>query len=138
MYKLINGYTKESLKELILKHNKGKPASYECLAEEDDEYHCKGDVISDYCVYFNPVDENRCAIGCCLPDSFIEMNRSVVSDEIDVATLVRDYPELGEHMPFDITGCTRFQDAHDSDGWKKTGLTFHEHLCKWIDENACD
>ena len=140
MHKLINGYTKDSLKKLILTNNTGKQAMYQSVITEDNagQFFKVGEVVNEYCVYFNTQDGNRCAIGCCIPDSFIEKNKDILTQEIDVKSLVETYPKLEKYMPMDMEGCRKFQGAHDSDKWKTTGLTFHEFLCNWIDENTLE
>ena len=137
MYKLINGYTIESLKEVFKKNNTGKPALYKVVNGENDnwdECYDEGEVINEFCVYFNPVDGNRCAVGCYIPDSFIEEHKNVVTDEIDAASLINDYPELAEHMPMEKEGLMAFQKAHDEFNESKHKLNFHDYMCSWIDE----
>lgn len=133
MYKLINGYTKESLKAKILKNNTGSTALYKQLAESDNEYCAEGDVLNEYCVYFNPVDGNRCAVGCCIPDDFIEENAEELHEEVCIKELLSRFPELEESMPMSIKGLDVFQRVHDR---HKAPGSLHDKLCDWIDNNT--
>jgi hypothetical protein len=136
-FELINGYTKEKLKNLILTKNIGEPA----LAPPMDMENEDGFMVKEapgYCVYFNPENNNRCAIGCCIPDSFIEEHKAKLQEELSVDGLLKDFPELVEHMPFDLRGCGAFQLAHDQWEIVNSGLSLHAYLCKWIDENTIE
>jgi hypothetical protein len=91
-YKLINGWTKNKMKEYIVKYNKNTPA-----------------VDNQTCVY-ETEDGNRCAIGIFIPDSF----KIALKFDSGVKKLLDKYPELNDYMPLEIEGLKRMQDIHDN------------------------
>src|SRR5271156_3153544 len=98
MYKLANGWTKETVMAQIKKYNNGTKATRE----------------SGSCTYLAK-DGNRCAIGCFIPDG----HKALLDD--GSAYHIVDYPELAKLMPFDDRCILQvFQEIHD--GGPKDGV----------------
>jgi hypothetical protein len=112
MYKCINGWTKEKMKAQVRKYNNGTKSENKGM-----------------CLYKN--GNNRCAIGCFIPDDKID---ELKSHKGTVESLLHHHPDLKVNMPLKIGSLISFQEAHDN--------TFvndmRTHLCGWIDKNCED
>jgi hypothetical protein len=98
MYKLINGWTKETVMAQVKKYNDGtksvRPISNKSTSR----------VI---CLYENK-DGNRCAIGCFIPDK-----HPALKQVLPAYCIAEEYPGLRELMPFDMGVLNSFQRIHD-------------------------
>ena len=97
MFKLINGFTKESVMAQVKKYNNDRKA-----VKPDGS-----------CIYLTS-DGNRCAIGCFIPDG-----HKALESRFEVEEIMYIFPDLARYMPFDIMdGLRDFQIAHDLCGSK--------------------
>lgn len=116
-YKLVNGYTKETVIKNITEGNKGVKAVIS-----------GGGGSGSVCVYLTP-DGNKCAIGCFIPEGS-EASRFHGS----VSYLVDKYPDLMSFMPLDdVFALRQFQRVHDN---YYIGADPRPALIKWIEENT--
>lgn len=92
MFKLINGWTKETVMAQIRNKNNGTIARN-----------------GDSCAY-QAFDGNRCAVGCFIPDG-----HPAFADRRDLSAqkLLECYPDLASVMPFESLALRHFQYAHD-------------------------
>lgn len=114
MYKTINGYTKQSMKDRIVLKNNGN----RCID------------MNGACTYSMDNDTNRCAVGCFIPDGHDGLD----SNDF-VNTLLVIYKDLSDEMPLSVDGMRMFQGVHDNNMGKDD---IHYDLFKWIDENVID
>src|ERR1700722_5334496 len=92
-FKLANGWTKESVIAQIKKYNNGQV----CMDKHTT------------CLYQHPENNNRCLIGCFIPDG-----HEALSETIPILPLLTGYPDLEGFMPFkDKEALTTFQRLHD-------------------------
>jgi hypothetical protein len=117
MYKTINGWTKEKMKEQIRKKNNGSRAW-----EEGKIGYMSG------CRYRTP-DNNHCAVGCFIPE-----NHEALQYVGDSNWLLNHYPGLEFDMPLNKEALFTMQQIHD----EAIGVNVQEILCKWIDQNVVD
>jgi hypothetical protein len=109
MYKLINGYTIESMKARIRKYNNGTRAMCDIGT----------------CVH-ETKDGNRCGAACFFPD-----DHEVMKHNGDIARIMERYEDLVKLLPLDAIGMNAVQATHD-----KCDGNVHEALFTWIDENV--
>lgn len=122
MYQVINGWTKERMKQQIRERNNGKPA-FNGFA----------------CVYLTD-DNNCCAAGCFIPNGHEGQQRQGL-----IGGLLRDHPDLKDLMPLDADGMMAMQVAHDEQivetdtgSWAPKDIDMRVILCDWIDANCED
>lgn len=115
MYKTQNGWTKAKMKNQIKKYNNGT---------------CSYDPIQIMCYYKDPNENNRCAVGCFIPDG-----HEALSLEGNLTELLEKHPTLKKLMPLKEEALYYFQQTHDKE---KDTDNMHEILFKWIDENVED
>ena len=116
MHKIINGWTKESMKAAIKKYNKGYPSRTQIMKS---------------CLYLNPEDGNRCAVGCFIPDDSDALQSFLGAHDVLII-----YPELKDIMPLSSVGLRFFQAIHDRYEPETGSLSLHEELFDFID-NKC-
>lgn len=115
MYKTINGWTKAKMKKAIKKYNNGT------LSARDGQ-----------CVYKNSVDNNRCAVGCFLPEE-----SDLFHFQGSVIELFNQDSNLKEIMPLRLKGLSKLQLIHDNKNNQETN-NMHKILFNWIDKNVRD
>lgn len=115
MYKLINGWTKEKVLAQVKKYNNGKQA----LAVGIDKFGS----AAPMCMYKTP-DGNRCFVGAFIPDN----HPGLMLENANAPRLLRRYPDLSAHMPFEGYALLSFQGVHDDD----CGRDYHENLAAWL------
>jgi hypothetical protein len=104
MYKLANCWTKEKAMEQVKKYNNGQ----RCTS-----------AYGHGCLYSNETG-NRCAVGCFIPDG-----HKGLKSRGDAVSLIINFPELRQKMPFDEPGpLTAFQRAHDDSYLYTQGNTY--------------
>jgi len=116
MHKTINGYTKESMIDKIMKGNIGKKAL-------DEKGQCK----------YLTEDGNKCAVGCFIPDG----HKSQAPNNYTVGKLLSVFEDLKKYMPLETEALGVLQRIHD-------GLSEEEDsnpdprplLIEWINENV--
>ena len=105
MYKLANGWTKESVMEQFKKYNNGNMAR---------------DYKRGICVYQTD-DGNRCAIGAFIPDG-----HEGLQFEGPVNQLLMRYSDLKSYIPFDdLDALEVFQQVHDG---SFSGLDIYQRI----------
>lgn len=110
MYKTINGWTKQQMKEQIRLKNNGTQS--------------KSD---NGCVY-RTEDGNSCAAGCFISDKDIEFVKYQTST-------VFGLPEfIVRKFPLPLMAMRQFQQAHD--GGHYYNMDMRDILCNWIDTNV--
>lgn len=116
MFKLANGWTKDSVMAQVKKYNNGTPAMR-------DDWSCR----------YQAADGNRCAIGCFIPDAHIGLNHAG-----PVEQLLYYYPSLTSCMPFnDVKALIGFQMSHDDCSIPKAATrSTHEAIQKFLDEEV--
>jgi hypothetical protein len=119
-YKIINGWTKQSMIEAIKKYT----------PTEGKAVHPSG-----VCVYLD-ADGKSCAVGAFLR-TFLPVEHEAFTVYGSVAnpdTHEPLFPEFMSRMPLDLDGLQRIQREHD----EHTGRhrTTQEHLVSWIQENC--
>jgi hypothetical protein len=119
--KLINGFTKQSVKDAILRYVPGDG----CIIQE-----------TETCVY-QAFDEDgyemRCAVGAFIPDGHKALPKMCSATE-----LIYDHPDLKEHMPLDVYDLLKMQQVHDTASVSSAVVSVVDELFEWIDENIED
>ena len=119
MFKVINGWTKERMKETIRERNNGT----------------KSVNNTGYCQY-KRVDvgqkPNHCAVGCFIPDTEYDEN---LEGQGTIPYLLVNFPNLARFMPLDNLPMLTMQRLHDG---AACDVDLRDVLCNWIDENVID
>ena len=119
--KLINGYTKQSVKDAILRY----VPEGGCIIEE-----------TQTCVY-QAFDEDgcesRCAVGAFIPDGHEALQAIGSASE-----LLYEHPSLKEHMPMERHDLMSMQTKHDNASTASYVVSVVDELFDWIDENIED
>lgn len=98
MYKLANGWTKESVMAQVKKYNNNNRATR--YVEGRNKPMCS----------YKDDNGNRCAVGCFIPDGHPALNSPA-----NASCLMTEFPELQKLMPFDNPDALiEFQRAHDN------------------------
>lgn len=114
MFKTINGWTKEKMKERIRLKNNG----YKATTPD-----------GSFCVYRTSTG-NACAAGVFIEDSDVKLiNRQ--SDPVHQLPL-----EILNKFPLEPYAIRELQKAHDE--FESTDGDMRDHLCKWVDEKVED
>lgn len=108
MFKVINGWTKEKMKEQIRLKNNGTQAADDTM-----------------CVY-RTGDNNACAAGCFISDDDVKSIGNVVVGLLPSNILSK--------FPLEPYGMRVMQKKHDNS--ERTDGDMRDILCKWIDENV--
>ena len=119
--KLINGYTKQSVKDRIMRY----VPEGGCIIEE-----------TQTCVYqaFDEDDcEMRCAVGAFMPDGHEALQAIGSASEI-----MYEHPSLKEHMPMERHDLMTMQQHHDNASTNPSVPNVAYELLAWIDENFED
>ena len=119
--KLINGFTKQSVKDAILRYVPQEG----CIIEE-----------TQTCVYqaFDEDDcEMRCAVGAFMPDGHDALQAIGSASEI-----MYEHPSLKEHMPMERHDLMEMQTKHDNAASSNVYVNVVDELFEWIDENFED
>ena len=111
MYKLTNGWTKETMKEAIIKGNNGTKSAD--LSE-----------TGSICRY-RRADGNKCAVGCFIQDKDYKPH-------FELATLPELSAMLG-YLPLHPEGLRELQIVHDRTLDSRDPRPL---LCAWIDSNV--
>lgn len=106
MFQTINGYTKESMKDVIRKEFKGR-------------------AIENGCCKYLTSDGKKCAIGCFIPDG-----HTAQFSGISVSHLLDIYPDLC--LPLNNEGLQELQQFHDLRSLELTT----DNILEWIDNNV--
>lgn len=117
MYRPINGWTKEKIKEALVKGNNGYKAF---------------DVQRGSCVYLAP-DGNKCAVGCFIPDGHPAQKYPG-----GVKSLVYEFPDLCRKLPLHPSSLHLLQNIHDNGIPKLGGKNIREMMLEWVDLNVSD
>lgn len=117
MYKILNGWTKERMKETIRTKNTG----------------VKADDSNGYCLY-ETEDGNHCAVGCFLPKNIIDTPRWY--NNLPLNSMMRAFPELEKTLPLDVAGMCEMQGIHDIA--PDVSDDIHKRLSIWIDKNVTE
>lgn len=115
MYKLQNGWTKESMKARIIER---VPRDYKCMSGAE-------------CCY---LDHNgkTCAVGAFIPDKHEGQDFEGQAD-----LLLDNFPDLIASMPLEEEGLMNFQNIHDNyNDISSNRRPLHDVLCDWIDNNV--
>ena len=116
--KLINGFTKQSVKDAILRY----VPEHGCMIRE-----------TETCVY-QAFDgdgcEMRCAVGAFIPDGHKALPKMCSATE-----LIYDHPDLREHMPLHQDDLLKMQQHHDAAASSSVVVNVVDELFEWIDEN---
>jgi len=117
--KLINGHTKQSVKDAILRYvpREGCIIDETCFYQAFDEDRC----------------EARCAVGAFIPDGHKALKAIGSAME-----LLYDHPDLKEHMPLQSEDLLRMQMKHDNAATSSAVVNVVDELFEWIDENIED
>lgn len=115
MYRTINGWTKERMKDQIRARNTGKPSI-------DPGY--------SFCLYESAGGLNHCAVGC-----FIPPHHEALQFKGSAGTMLRHHNDLLSVMPLQVDGLLQMQDVHDS---MHALRDMRDVLCDWIDLNVED
>ena len=122
-YRTINGWTKAKMIETIRKNNNGTRAF---------------DSVESECMYLT-TDGNRCAVGCFIPDDFL--NDPPEHDEdpfmyVGAADgLLEKFPFLRKFMPVEVEALEFMQSVHDD--FEGEG-DIRDRLTQWIEDNVED
>ena len=119
--KLINGFTKQSVKDAILRYVPEEG----CMIQE-----------TETCVYQNFDEdgcEQRCAVGAFIPDGHKALPKMCCATE-----LIYDHPDLREHMPLHQDDLLKMQQKHDNAAVSPSVVSVVDELFEWIDENIED
>lgn len=116
-YRPINGWTRQSIIEVIKARNSDEPATMldECGWRS--------------CVYKTARD-NRCAIGLFIPDD----HEALRATNTNVSGLLRIYPDLKSVMPLEGNALTVFQGVHDAMEKELCGVKLA--LIEWVEKNV--
>ena len=116
MYKCINGFTKEKIKETILKNNKNFPSI-------EDGINCK----------YRSDNGNMCFVGCFIP----EKEYSPTMEGTPIAYLLGLFANLNKYMPLPNSALIDLQILHD--GYSEYNMkSLHETMIDWVDANVED
>lgn len=110
MFKVINGWTKEKMKEHIVNNFKGK-------ATGKNEIQCE----------YKTQDGRKCAVGMFIPEDCYES-----SMDGSVNSLLFYWPKVILHMPLEEDGLTKMQLIHDNSAPEDT----LQDLLTFIDKNV--
>ena len=119
--KLINGFTKQSVKDAILRY----VPEGGCIIQE-----------TETCVYQAFDDdgcEMRCAVGAFIPEGHKALPKMCSATE-----LIYDHPDLREHMPLHQDDLLRMQQLHDRASVTPSVVSVVDELFEWIEENIED
>ena len=116
--KLINGHTKQSVKDAILRY---VPDSG-CMIQETGT--CMYQLFDDYGC------EARCAVGAFIPDGHKALE--AIGTAMDLLT---EHPTLSEYMPLRGEDLLRMQMKHDNAASSSAVVSVVDELFEWIDEN---
>lgn len=120
MHRPINGWTKEKIIETLNTKNIGKPSRKE----------------GGQCAYFGE-NNNRCAVGCFIPDEFVETvkewEEKCIGDgeNYGAVALFEHFPEI--KFPLDQDVLDSLQSVHDHTD--KTSDP-RPKMVKWVEENV--
>lgn len=107
-FKLANGWTKEKVMEQVKKYNDGTRAI----------------TLDGACTYANG-NNNRCAIGCFIPD-----NHKALTLNAGVTYILENFPDLKKYMPFDnAKALNELQSTHDN----CFDINVHESIQMFLD-----
>ena len=119
-YKIINGWTKESMIEAIKKYTptEGKAVDSEgtCLYLDNRGYSC---AVGAFLRTFLPVEHEA-----------LQRDGSVVNPYTGEPL----FPEFMDRMPLDLDGLRRIQCEHDNT--YHPAISIQEHLVSWIEGNC--
>lgn len=116
-YTPINGWTKETIIEAIQTKNKGVPSMAPDVG----------------CSYFGD-GNNRCAVGCFIPDDFIERVKEwerAGHKTFGAMALVKAFPEMG--LPLDGLALSQLQTVHDRIDRSRDP---RPAMIRWVEENV--
>ena len=119
--KLINGFTKQSVKDAILRY----VPEGGCIIQE-----------TETCVYQAFDDdgcEMRCAVGAFIPEGHKALPKMCSATE-----LIYDHPDLREHMPLHQDDLLKMQQLHDRASVTPSVVSVVDELFEWIEENIED
>jgi len=119
--KLINGHTKQSVKDAILRY----VPEGGCMIQETET--CMYQLFDDYGC------EVRCAVGAFIPDGHKALKAIGSASE-----LIYDHPSLKEHMPLHVDDLLKMQQVHDTASVSSAVVSVVDELFEWIDENIED
>jgi hypothetical protein len=119
MFKTINGWTKEAMKQQIRARNNGSKAF---------DAHLNQCVLREGRV----ADGNACAVGCFIPDD--KYNPEFEDWSLDFL----NEPEISSLMPLNRYGLNMMQKFHDGIIGFKMNSDMRDALCEWIDQNVTD
>lgn len=111
-HKIINGYTKESMKQKIREGNTGEVSR------------------KDGACFYLKSDGNKCAVGCFIPEGHIGFNCGG-----DAYNLLDNNADLVYEMPLNAKGLITMQRLHDS--YLSCSQSLHDRLFDFID-NECE
>jgi hypothetical protein len=117
MVQCINGWTKEKVLN-VLNARSFEEASY---------------VTKPYgggCVYLRE-DGNRCGVGMFIPVDHVSTQGDCYVGSAE--SLIDDFPELSEAMPFHISDLLAFQFVHDQ---SKNRLNAKQAMIEWVEEHV--
>ena len=116
--KLINGYTKQNVKDSILRYVPENGCIIQetetCVYQAFDEYGC----------------EQRCAVGAFIPKGHKALQKACTATE-----LLIEHPDLKEHMPLAADDLLKMQQVHDRASVSSVVVSVVDELFEWIDEN---
>lgn len=139
-YTPINGWTKETIKEQLIKKNNGTRA-----------------MINNLDCAYEASDGNRCAVGCFIPDDHPALDfHGDVNEILDEHVFFDDYTvdvqedlreQLASAMPLPKPALKFLQQIHDWDGINTMPGIIHnnpqyqipdvrERMLLWVDENV--
>ncbi len=119
MYKCINGFTKEKIKETIIKNNFNRISMY-----KNDSY--------SVC-HYKSNDGNKCFVGCFIPEEeYLEKIEGK-----SVTDLLELFPNLNQYMPLQTSALISLQILHDNYS-SFNAKSLHEVMIEWVDANVED
>jgi hypothetical protein len=113
MFKTINGFTKQKIKDVI-----------------NQRFTKKSMGPDGTCVYRGP-EGSMCVVGCFIPDTEIDEDFLANINQRSVTGLFSKRPHLKDLMPIEYTGLIEFQEAHD-EGYDCT----KRDLIEWVENNV--
>ena len=116
--KLINGFTKQSVKDAILRF----VPEGGCIIQE-----------TETCVY-QAFDEDGCEMRCAV-GAFIPEGHKALPKMCSATELIYDHPDLREHMPLHQDDLLKMQQHHDAAASSSVVVNVVDELFEWIDEN---